>query len=208
MTGNGWAITAHLRPSPSALRHPRLLLYTRFWEFDVRDAVLVLAGVAARLPDVRLVVVGRGERGEENELRRLCALAGLERNLEDHGWVRPEAIPALLASCDAALVPMDDTLINRARGLAKLLELMEAGMPIAASRVGQVAEYLEHGVSGILAAPGNPGALAQAALALLEDAGMRDQIGAGARRAALAYRWDTLAETAERAYRRAVMGAM
>jgi glycosyltransferase involved in cell wall biosynthesis len=54
-----------------------------------------------------------------------------------------------------------DTLINRARGLAKLLELMGAGLPIVASRVGQAAEYLEHGVSGWLVPPGNPGALAE-----------------------------------------------
>jgi glycosyltransferase involved in cell wall biosynthesis len=182
----------------------RLLLYTRFWEFDVRDVVAVLAGVAARLPEVRLVVVGRGERGEEQDLRRLCVRAGLERNLEERGWLAPEAILAALASCDAALVPMDDTLINRARGLAKLLELMQIGMPIAATRVGQVAEYLEHGVSGLLVPPYNPGALAQAALALLENAELRATIGAGARRAALAFSWDGLAGMAERAYGRAV----
>jgi len=103
-----------------------------------------------------------------------------------------------------ALAPLDDTLINRARGLAKLLELMAAGVPIVASRVGQAAEYIEDGRSGLLVAPGDPGALARAALTLLGDPELRARLSAGARARAAVYRWDALALTAERAYERAL----
>lgn len=95
---------------------------------------------------------------------------------------------------------MQDSLINRARGLAKLLELMGAGLPIIASRVGQAAEYLEHGVSGWLVPPGNAGALAEAAIHLLNDADLRQRLSIGVRRAALRYAWDALAPIAERVY--------
>src|SRR4030095_2187177 len=95
----------------------------------------------------------RGERGEERELLRLAELAGGGAAIDYRGWVEPQRIsgpsrgreiggsrvcvephasPALLAAADIALAPMDDTLINRARGLAKLLELMAAGLPIVA----------------------------------------------------------------------------
>lgn len=199
---NGERSTFNFQRSPA-----RLLLYTRFWELDVHEVVAALVGITTRRPNVRLIVAGRGERGEEQTLLRLAERAGLSHAVEYRGWLAPGQIPATLASADVALVPMQDTLINRARGLAKLLELMGAGLPIVASRVGQAAEYLEHGVSGWLVPPGNAGALAEAALLLLNDADLRRRLSVGARQAARRYAWDSLAEVAERAYKRTRVGA-
>jgi glycosyltransferase involved in cell wall biosynthesis len=178
----------------------RLLLYTRFWEFGLHEVVAALAGIAARCPTARLLIVGRGEHGEEHEFLRLAARAGLGGMCEYRGWVEPELLPALLASADIALAPMEDTLINRARGLAKLLELMQAGLPIVASRVGQAAEYLEHGRSGWLVPPGDAGAFAAGAIGLLEHADLRRRLAEGALSAADRFSWDALAPTAEQAY--------
>ncbi|MFL5802219.1 MAG: glycosyltransferase family 4 protein [Roseiflexaceae bacterium] len=181
-----------------------LLLYTRFWELDVRDVVAALLAIVAGCPAARLLVIGRGERGEEQELLRLARRAGVAAAIDYRGWVEPAQIPALLTSADVALAPMDDTLINRARGLAKLLELMAAGLPIVAGRVGQAAEYIEDGHSGLLVPPGDPAALARATLALLADASLRTRLGQGAReRVARCYTWEQLAPHAEAAYERA-----
>jgi glycosyltransferase involved in cell wall biosynthesis len=182
------------------LNTQNLLLYTRFWEFDLRELVAALVGIAAGCPATRLVVVGRGERGEEHELLRLAARAGIAGMIDYRGWLAPDEIPAVLARCDIALAPLDDTLINRARGLAKLLELMAAGLPIVASRVGMAAEYLEDRVSGLLVTPGDPGALARAVLWLLHDPAGRERLRAGALARAECYRWDALAPAAEQAY--------
>jgi glycosyltransferase involved in cell wall biosynthesis len=186
-----------------------MLLYTRFWEFDLRDLVAALVPIVAGCPAARLVVVGRGERGEERELLRLAERAGIAGSIDYRGWVEPHAIPALLASAGLALVPMDDTLINRARGLAKLLELMAAGLPIVAAQVGQTAEYIEDGRSGLLVAPGDPAALARGALALLADPALRARLGQGARaRVAQHYTWDRLAPAAEQAYQLALRSTL
>jgi glycosyltransferase involved in cell wall biosynthesis len=186
----------------SELSTLNLLLYTRFWEFDLCDLVAALVPIVAGCPAARLLVVGRGERGEERELLRLAERAGIAAAIDYRGWAEPAQIPALLPSADLALVPMDDTLINRARSLAKLLELMAAGLPIVAGRVGQVAEYIEDGRSGLLVAPGDPAALARATLALLADPALRERLGQGARaRVAQHYTWDRLALAAESAYR-------
>jgi glycosyltransferase involved in cell wall biosynthesis len=185
-------------PDPQSLV---MLLYTRFWEFDLRDFVAALVPIISNCPAARLVVVGRGERGEEHELLRLAARAGIAAAIDYRGWAEPQAIPALLASADVALVPMDDTLINRARALAKLLELMEAGLPIVAARVGQVAEYIEDGRSGVLVPPHNPAALAQATLGLIANPALRVQLGqAASKRVAQCYSWDRLAPDVEAAY--------
>jgi glycosyltransferase involved in cell wall biosynthesis len=162
--------------------------------------VAALVGIAAACPATRLVVVGRGERGEERELLRLAAGAGLAGAIDARGWLAPEQIPAVLAACDVALAPLEDTLINRARGLAKLLELMAAGLPVVASRVGMAAEYLEDGVSGLLVPPADPGGLAQAVVRLLRDAELRAALSEGAFARSSAFHWDRLAVEAERAY--------
>ncbi|MCS6840684.1 MAG: glycosyltransferase family 4 protein [Roseiflexus sp.] len=192
---NGQPSTFHPRSAAS-----NLLLYTRFWELDVREIVAALVGITIRRSDARLIVAGKGERGEEHMLLRLAERAGLAHAVEYRGWLASEQIPATLASADVALMPMRDTLINRARGLAKLLELMGAGLPIVATRVGQAAEYLEHGVSGWLIPPGNAGALAESAILLLSDADLRRRLSIGARQAALRYAWDALAPIVEQAY--------
>jgi glycosyltransferase involved in cell wall biosynthesis len=193
-------------PASSERKPPNVLLYTRFWEFSLPYLVAALVGIAARRPDARLLVVGQGERGEERELLRLAARAGVASMVDCRGWAEPSAIPGLLAAADVALVPLDDTLINRARSSAKLLELLAAGLPVVAGRVGEAGEYIEHGVSGLLIPPGDPGALAAAALRLLDDPALRARLSAGARTEAARRSWERLAPVAEAAYQRARRG--
>lgn len=188
------------RATGTTSHHPTLLLYTRFWEFDLRDLIVALVAIVAQVPTVRLLVVGRGERGEEGELLHLARRAGIARAVDYRGWVEPEAIPALLTAADIALVPLDDTLINRARCSVKLLELMAAGLPVVAGRVGQVSEYIEDRQSGLLVPPGDPAALARATLLLLEDANLRQQLSSAARSVVKTFTWEQIAPMAEQAY--------
>ncbi len=70
-----------------------MLLYTRFWEFDLRDLVAALVPIVAGCPAARLLVVGRGERGEERELLRLAERAGVAAAIDYRGWVEPARDP-------------------------------------------------------------------------------------------------------------------
>jgi glycosyltransferase involved in cell wall biosynthesis len=195
------ACTSHNPHGPGTL-----LLYTRFWEFDVRDLVAALVALVQAAPGVRLLVIGQGEQGEEQVLLRLAQRAGVRAALDCRGWVQPPDIPPLLALADIAIVPMDDTLINRARCSAKLLELLAAGLPVVAAQVGQVAEYIRHGSNGLLVPPGSPAALAQAACDLLADRPRQQQLAEQAQRSVAAFAWDRLVLTAEHAYQRASRG--
>ncbi|MCS6879993.1 MAG: glycosyltransferase [Oscillochloridaceae bacterium] len=183
---------------------PALALYTRFWELDVAELAATLAAIHLRRPDARLIVIGRGERGEERELRARAERAGFLPMLDERGWLEPAQIPAALAEAEIALAPARDTLINRARCSAKLLELLGAGLAVVASDVGETRSFIEHERSGLLVPPGNPGAFAAAALRLLDDPALRARLAAGARQAAARYAWENLATIAERAYTFAV----
>jgi glycosyltransferase involved in cell wall biosynthesis len=189
-------------------RHaPQVLLYTRFWELDLHELVAALVAIRQARPDVRLVVIGRGEQGEERTLGDLAARAGITPMLDLRGWLAPEAIPAVLATCDLALAPIRDTLINRARGMAKLLEVLAAGLPVVASDVGMARAYLDQGAGGMLVPPGDSGALAAAVVRLLNDQDLRRNKAQGARGAAARYSWDALAPEVEAGYRVALRNA-
>ncbi len=183
---------------------PRLLLYTRFFEFGLERPLAVLARVRRDWPGARLVVAGRGLFGEEARFAALARAHGLADAVDAHGWVEPRDAPALFATADIALYPFDDTLINRTKSAFKLLELMDAGLPVVADAVGQNAEVIEDGRSGRLVPPGDDDAFAAAVGELAADPVRRRAIGSAARdRVRSAFAWDCRVADLEAVYRRA-----
>lgn len=179
---------------PDRSRPPTLLLYTRFFEFGLDFLLELLEALRRDHPAVRLVVAGQGLFQEERRLAELAAARGLGGAIEDRGWVEPAALAELMASADAALYPFDDTLVNRSKSSVKLLELLAAGLPVVASAVGQNAEVIVDGQSGLLVPPGDAAAFAHALGRLLDDAALRRRLAAGARaRVREAFRWSLLA---------------
>jgi glycosyltransferase involved in cell wall biosynthesis len=148
---------------------PTLLLYSRLFEFSLARLIATLIAIVRDVPDVRLLVVGTGLRQEEARLRSALTGAGLFDRSSLIGWVARARLPDFLAAGDVALVPMDDTAVNRARCSVKLLDLMLAGRPIVADAVGQAAEYLRDGETGRLVRPEDSAAMASAAIELLRD---------------------------------------
>jgi len=183
--------------------HPAscILLYTRFFEFPVSRVVEVLKRVQKRVPEARLLVVGKGFSGEEEELLELARKAGLTDAVEYVGFVEPETLPAYFAQADVAIYPFDDTLVNRTKCPVKLLELLAAGVPVVAEAVGQNREYICHTETGWLVPPGDVDSFAEAVTRLLEDAQLRERLGqAAARDVRERFAWERLAETIERVY--------
>ncbi len=182
-------------------RQPVLLLYTRFFEFDQQRLYAVLEQLCKRMPQMRLLVVGKGRQGEEQALEQVADQRGWGEQVTIAGWVRPEQLPDCLAAADAALYLFDDTLINRTKCPAKLAELAACGIPIAAERVGQVPEYLQHGESGLLVESGDVTGLVQAAQQLLTDRALAERIGQAARQRMLTvFGWEQRAEELDQFY--------
>jgi glycosyltransferase involved in cell wall biosynthesis len=66
----------------------------------------------------------------------------------------------------------------------KLFEYMAAGKAIVASRLGQIGEVLEHGVTAWMVEPGSVEDLGKALIDVAADPKLRDELGATARREA------------------------
>lgn len=198
----------HESPTPLRLTEriadqeaPTILLYTRFFEFDVRRVVAVLRRVREQVPAARLLVVGKGLFGEEEQFLAEAKAAGLGDAVEYVGWVDGEKLPAYFNAAHCAIYPFDDTLINRTKCAVKLIDLMAAGVPVVAEAVGQNREYIEHGRSGLLVPPGESAAFANEIIQLLQEPALQDRLAASARkRIATEFEWAKLAGKVEQAY--------
>jgi len=183
---------------------PVILLYTRFFEYDVARVVEAVVQIRSEVPEVRLLVVGEGLYPEdEARFDVLVEATGLAPAVCKVGWVPLEDVPDYIAAADLAIYPFDDNLVNRAKCSVKLVSLLAAGVPVVAEAVGQNAEYIIHGRTGVLVPSGDAEAMAGACVALLRDPEWRHSLGsAAAEEMASHYTWDVLAQRALAAYER------
>lgn len=156
----------------------------------------VLAEAFARLrerrPASRLLVVGDGPGRAAFE--SALTARGVREAAELTGSVPPEAVPRLLASMDVAVAPYPPQAEFYFSPL-KLYEYMAAGLPVVASRIGQIQEAIRDGVDGVLCPPGDAPALAAALLRLADDPALRVRLGRAARQIVIAERtWSAVAE--------------
>ncbi len=138
-------------------------------------AVRALAGVRAKVPQAELHVVGDGPLRPDAE--RLAAELGVGEAVRFLGY--REDVPELLAEAECALLASD----YEGCPLA-IVEAMAAGVPVAATEAGGVAELVEPGRTGALGAHGNAEALAAALENVLADPERAAELGAEGRRVA------------------------
>ena len=179
-----------------------MLLYTRFFEFDLARLVEILARVFSQMPDAKLLLVGRGLFGEEKKFLEMTTARGWRERVVDAGWVEPEKLRAYFAASDVAIFPFDDTLVNRCKCSVKLIDLLANGVPVAAERVGQIREYIQHNETGVLVAPNDIEAFANCTVELLKDGEKRARLGNSAKEKMVReFGWENLAARVEEIYR-------
>lgn len=124
-------------------------------------------------PNAHFIFAGPGPL--EGELRAYVAANNLSSNVSFLGDYA--AIPELLAALDVFVLPsISESLPN------VVLEAMSAGRAVIASAVGGCTEVLEQNRTGILVPAGDPKALAEQILLLLDHPELRVQLGSAARK--------------------------
>lgn len=112
------------------------------------------ATIHAAHPETRLLIVGDGP--EREALTQTLATRGVLAAVHFAGHVAMDEVPGLLASMDVAVAPYPP-LDHFYFSPLKLFEYMAAGLPIVASRIGQLEELIDDGVTGLLCQPGDAG---------------------------------------------------
>lgn len=190
-----------VRKSLGAQSSRVILLYTRFFEYAVEEIIELLEHVVAELSDAKLLVVGKGDFGEEEELLKLAEERGLLGHIVYVGWVRPEDVPSYVEAADMAIYPFRDDLLNRSKCPGKLVQLLSLGKAVVAYSVGQISEYIENGKSGMLVEPGATKEFARIVIELLKNRKLREELGEEAkRRIWKEFNWEKLARNLKYAY--------
>jgi glycosyltransferase involved in cell wall biosynthesis len=176
---------ARLAADPAALTRLRSRYAGRFVVGHVGALVIhhkaqdLLIDVARRVqhahPDVLFVFVGDGEDRD-----RLRALAADLSNVEFTGFV--DDVGTWLEAFDLLTLP------SRHEGLGSvLLDAMDHGKAIVATRVGGIPEVVVDGDNGLLVAPDSADELGRAILALYRDRARLAAMGERSRTRAEAY---------------------
>lgn len=155
-----------------------------------------LVHVAKRISDVSLTVVGSGEVGYMNELKKRSRQLKIENRVIWVGSKMPEEIAAL--HDDSALLVHPTLIDNSPNAVA---EAMASGLPVVASNVGGIPSMIQHGETGILVEVGHPANLAAAILDLLANSQLRAWLSKNARELAIyKYSPSVVADQAVRVY--------
>jgi glycosyltransferase involved in cell wall biosynthesis len=134
----------------------------------VRAAALVVRD----FPHLRVLIVGDGP--DRAGVEAIVGQLGLEQRVLFTG-ARTD-VPNVLAAMDVAVLSSDYEGIP-----LSILEFMDAGKPIVATRVGGIPEVIEDGVHGVLVPPRDEAALAAAVSGVLRGTDAGREMGARAR---------------------------
>ena len=142
------------------------------------DLLAALARLPARL-DWRLVHIGGGELAKrmKSEAGRL----GLAARIDWRGKRGQDEVIAAMREADLFVLPSKIAPDGDRDGLPNvLMEAASQGLPILSTAVSAIPEFITDGVHGRLVPPGDPVALADAIVALADDAAARRRLAGAA----------------------------
>ncbi len=188
-----------IRSSLGVGSSPLVLVVSRLVPIkNVALFVDAMAVVRRDHPDVRAVIVGDGPL--DAALRQRAAALGLERVVQFAGYIAQRDLPPWYRAADVFVLPSDfDNSPN------VVLEAMASALPIVATDVGGVSEFVEAPAGGVLVPKGDAGQLGRRIAELLADPDRRrDAGGFNRRRATTRFSWRASAEQLLAVYKTAL----
>ena len=160
----------------------------------IPELLRALKEVAGRIPKVQLHLIGGGNMMEP--YRKQAEGLGVLERVNFHGWMDVDIIQKFITKCAVGVFPSR----IESFGLS-MAEAMAAGLPIIATRVGSLPEFIEDGVTGSLVPPGNVPALYRAILDKLENLDRTQALAVAGREAVRQrFSWDQSAQQMTKIY--------
>lgn len=149
----------------------------------------------------RLVLVGDGP--EKANLASLAGKLALGGSVLFAGSIRHDELLRYYRMSDIFVRP------SRSEGLGSaFLEAMGAGVPVVATPIGGIVDFIEDGKTGVLAKPENPESIAAAILKVLEDPVFAGTLKENARELIIQkYLWVDIVQKMEEVFRESMQQA-
>ncbi len=176
-------------------RHPQEKITLLFWgriehQKGIDDLLLAMKMAQEQFSIAKLHLTLIGEGNLVETYKHQASELGIGHQITFCPWLSEEEIQKLAASATLAVFPSR----IESFGLS-MAEAMAAGLPIIATRVGALPEFIEDGVTGILVPSGDVPALAKAIADCLNHAERTETMArAGREKVRQLFSWDRAAE--------------
>jgi phosphatidyl-myo-inositol dimannoside synthase len=162
-----------------------ILTVARFQARKGHDTVVrALPAIAARVPDVQYLVVGKGDA---SEVSRLAASLGVSERVTIVHSLSDEDLARAYRGCRLYVMPSRADASGEVEGFGMVyLEAAAAGRPSVSGNAGGAPEAVVDGVTGVTVDPESAEATAEAVIGLLSDPSRRERMGVAARERVLA----------------------
>jgi len=164
-----WADRKAVEPEPYTL-----LFFGRIWPYKgLRYLIEAMPLVAREIPQVKLIIAGRGENLEQHFPN------GIDPNRYEilNRYIAQSEVVSLFQRSAVTILPYIEASQSGVAALAYGLDT-----PVIASRIGGLTEMVHHEHDGLLVPPSDPQALADAIIRFLQDKNLQMQLQAGARK--------------------------
>jgi len=179
---------------------PRLLFLGRLRNYKSVDvAIRALPRLKETFPGVRLSIAGSGP--SEGNLRRLAQELGVTDQVQFHGWVSQAEKLRLLQESRLVVHPS----MREGWGLT-VLEANACGKPVVGADVPGLRDSICHEHTGFLVRYGDPEALVEGVLDLLQDELRYQKLGRNALSWAHKFDWDVSARKCLGVFKRTIRG--
>jgi len=162
-------------------RRPLVLMVGRLVE---KKGVPTLLAAVKLLRDkgrpIECVILGDGT--QRASVERAVDELGIKDAVQLPGWAAPEDVRKWMSRASVLAAPSVVTADGDRDGLPNvILEAAAAGLPVVASDVGGIGEFVCNEVTGLLVTPGDADALATAIERMMEDEVFRKKVAEAAR---------------------------
>ncbi|MEH2247838.1 glycosyltransferase [Nostoc sp.] len=157
-------------------------------EKNVTQLIDAFPIIAAKIPDVHLIIVGSGPLDEEIRRRTQKFESGITVWGESHGT----ELLGLYARADVFVNPSVTENFCTTN-----MEALASGTPVVAANAGGNPEQVFHAINGFLAEPNNPTDLAHKVIAILENSSFKADLTRQARPSILDFDWSACMQKLE-----------
>lgn len=145
------------------------------------------------LPDnVKFLVIGNGH--QEIYLRKLARDIGVRDRVVFMGFLDQKDFPPIFAISSVFIR------VSRSEGFGNsFIEAMASNLPVIASPVGGIPDFISDGVTGVFACPNNPKSIAESIKNLMDDKILFENIRLNGKKMVTSdYSWDKVADKIEK----------
>lgn len=170
-----------------------ILFFGSIWEYKGLEYLIKAERfLREKLDGFKVTIAGTGESISKYKRHMIDV-----RNYEIiNEFIPDEKVAALFQKASVVVLPYVDASQSGVVPLA-----FSFGKPVVATDVGSIPEAVDHGVNGLIVAPRDPRALAEAIIAILNNATLRDKMIEGAKhKAYVELSWTRIAEMHLNAY--------